>query len=175
MVTSTKERILLCEDDPESAAGTISLLRDEFDIVVAGDKETAMHYIDKSMKFDDPRERYAVAVIDLKFFEEEVLGFDILEEVLGRDAYLECIVYTATGSEAKSSEAQQRGAFRYVIKPGGNVLRGAVRAAIGVRRSILGIQQLVANLAKADPAVLAVSRAVLNFAMALRGRLPEQS
>ena len=185
---TSRPRMLICEDEEDTARGLQELFGRQYRISVGCDVDRCLALLRSSTQERDPNHRFAVVIIDLSFkgeSEPNTRGFRILDEVR-KDPFLEPVVYTGTGKHVeKAIESYERGAFRYIIKgmetkdgealKKGSIakLKKAVSDATACWRRLVQLDARLGQLMKAHPRdrdILPHARFIFEYIQQIRGR-----
>lgn len=185
-----KLRMLICEDEEDTAKELEILFRDDYQVGIGYNVELCLKLLRARGELSDPYDRYAVAIVDLSFKgepEPNTRGFEILNEVRN-DPFLEPVVLTGTGDVEKAIEAHNLGAFRYVMKGAeardgqasekGSIakLRKAVADATECWERLIQLDAALGRLTRAHPddqEILPHARFVFEYIQRIRGRYPQ--
>lgn len=153
-----KTRVAVIDDDPINRETICQLLTNsrDFDPCPSALVSHALEFL-RLERRKPLAERYAVAIIDLKFVgqgiaEPENAGFDILHEAL-QDDFLEAIIHTGTGNEERAARALNEGARCYITrssnvggKIAGEQILDAVRSAVESRAELCASYEAIHRL-----------------------------
>lgn len=126
--------ILLVEDDPQEVELTLRVLRNEnirAAVQVSRDGEEALDYLFRRGDYSgrSPNHQPGLVLLDLKL--PRVSGFQVIEEIKGRDdtRSIPIVVLTSSGEQKDIVESYRLGANSYVQKPvGSSEFRQAIKA-----------------------------------------------
>lgn len=171
-----KNRILICDDEESWAKAVQEFLSPEYLVSVCTTVQESIGEL-KRDRLLRREKRFSVAVIDLTFRKgkknDEFAGLEILAEAK-KCKFIEPVICTGTGNEAKVYEALSRGAFQYVKKQKAaecQLLRSAIEDAIESNFAILGLAKAIDLLAKNDePEILEHVTLAFKSFRRLRGR-----
>ncbi len=120
-----KNRILIVDDQQAVGTTVRDLLRDDFSATIRTTVEEGRKELREDIEKENPRERFAVAIFDLKFLnlglgkatleQKENAGLLLVNEARN-DPFLESIIMTVMHGDKPASLALEKGVFRYVKK-----------------------------------------------------------
>jgi DNA-binding NarL/FixJ family response regulator len=120
-----KNRILIVDDQQNVSSTVRDVLADHFNPTIRTTVEQGRKELREDLEKSNPRDRFAVAIFDLKFLnlklgnatleEKENAGLLLVNEAR-RDSFLEAIIMTVVHGDKPVSVALERGVFRYVKK-----------------------------------------------------------
>lgn len=106
--TTSKQKILVADDEQAIAQGLSAILSDEgYDVNVAADGQKALEELQSGC--------FGVALIDLKMPRTD--GLAILKELQSRNIATECIIITGQATIDSAVQAMREGAYDYIEKP----------------------------------------------------------
>ena len=100
-------RVLVVDDEPGVRESLRMLLKREYDVVTAGDVDSALRMIDAELPH--------LVLLDLLMPGRN--GLELLDELAEREIRIPVIVLTATKTVATAVDAMKRGAADFVTKP----------------------------------------------------------
>jgi len=178
-----KQRMLMCDNDQVFVKGLkpFFVARNYSVSVTFTVKKSIQRLVEDRKR--PINERYGVVIIDLSFHNggggDDTVGsegFDILREAI-RDPFIEPIILTGTGNEAKAYRAIADGAFRYVTKrprlEENNSIVEAVRQGMESHDAIVGLANeidLLVSERPHDAQILNHVRTAFQYILKLRGR-----
>jgi len=108
MPSTTKQRVLVADDERAIAEGLGAILSDEgYEITIAPDGEKALEELAAGS--------YGVALIDLKM--PKIDGLALMNELQARNIATECIIITGQATIDSAVQAMREGAYDYIEKP----------------------------------------------------------
>ena len=120
-----KSRILIVDDQQVVSTSVRDFLKEEFDSVIRTTIEQGRKELREDRQSENPRQRFAVAIFDLKFLnlklgeasqaEKESAGLLLVNEARN-DPFLEVVMMTVVHGDKPAAIALERGVFRYVKK-----------------------------------------------------------
>ena len=104
-----RKKILLIDDTPAVLHILISMLSDEYDIVIAINGETGLGLVKKIVP--------DAVIVDLLM--PDISGYDVLKALKADDAtkQIPVILISGTGSEQTEQESCSLGAAAFIVKP----------------------------------------------------------
>jgi len=171
-----KNRILIVDDQQVVSSTVRDYLSSNFDATIRTTIEQGRKELRENREKENPRERFCVAIFDLKFLnlnlghatqeEKENAGLQLVNEARN-DPFLEVIIMTVIHGDKPASIALERGVFRYVKKTSESpnlvwieALKAAALEAEAVRERWLALyedlrelKEQIENLEKANPAL----------------------
>jgi len=115
-----KPRVLIVDDEVESAKDNAAFLSDQFDCQVVADADAGMSAV--------KRRSYALVLLDIDLQAEED-GVALLRRLKGFDPSLPVVMLTKIADVSSIVESIRAGAFHYVIKGTGSVLQELLHVA----------------------------------------------
>lgn len=120
-----KSRILIVDDQQVVSSTVRDFLSDDFDATIRTTIEQGRKELREDREKENPRERFSLAIFDLKFLnlklgnatheEKENAGLLLVSEARN-DPFLEVIIMTVVHGDKPATIALERGVFRYVKK-----------------------------------------------------------
>ena len=108
MPPTTKQRVLVADDERAIAEGLGAILSDEgYEITIAPDGEKALEELAAGS--------YGVALVDLKM--PKIDGLALMNELQARNIATECIIITGQATIDSAVQAMREGAYDYIEKP----------------------------------------------------------
>ena len=104
---SNAPRILVVDDELGPREALRMILRDDYDVVTAGNGNRALEYLD-SAEFD-------LVILDIRM--PDISGIELLAEVKKKAPETEVVMITAYASVDTATNALRNGALDYLIKP----------------------------------------------------------
>lgn len=121
MPSTTKQRVLVADDERAIAEGLGAILSDEgYEITIAPDGEKALEELAAGS--------YGVALIDLKM--PKIDGLALMNELQARNIATECIIITGQATIDSAVQAMREGAYDYIEKPLNSEKLNRVKALI---------------------------------------------
>ncbi|HEV2642599.1 MAG TPA: response regulator, partial [Candidatus Elarobacter sp.] len=108
MPASTKQRILVADDEQAITQGLSAILTDEgYDVTIASDGQKALDELEAG--------GYGVALADLRM--PKVEGLALLKALQDKGIATECIIITGQATIDSAVQAMREGAYDYIEKP----------------------------------------------------------
>jgi DNA-binding NtrC family response regulator len=121
MPPTTKQRVLVADDERAIAEGLGAILSDEgYEITIASDGERALEELAAGS--------YGVALVDLKM--PKIDGLALMNELQARNIATECIIITGQATIDSAVQAMREGAYDYIEKPLNSEKLNRVKALI---------------------------------------------
>jgi ActR/RegA family two-component response regulator len=131
---SNLPKLLIVDDKQALCTQLGQFLAGQFDVIAKTTVPEGLAELVRSGGKSNPRERFAVAVVDLRFENFELgnasedkkaaAGLRLVAEAR-HDRFLEVLLITAHGAEGFASDALERGVFRYIMKGAGEAIEAS--------------------------------------------------